>query len=213
MSVTGAVTLDFADHLRGLGQGWVVTPLVVAEEHIPQRGGYGHNSMLYWKRPPLGQSPTDFYAQNPPTGEFGFIVVKKPGSSLRVVQLFVNSDEQKVYLSYFRANGFKQEQPSFHKARIRNRKPTPPEGYDKLRLLLIRRAVRRGKKREYCKDFFELGSPELDQSVLVQTAAVLDKSLRHFKKGREPFDSGALCLVVEVEGHSFVIDPWLSQHF
>lgn len=223
MSVTGAVTLDFAEHLHGLGLGWTVTPLVVHEELVPQRRGFLHNSVLYWMPAPIGQSPRDFYSQYPPAGEFGYVLVKKPGQKLRLIQLLVDADDQKVFLSYYRANGFKQQQTVVDhgeeplayvtcggaKAKLRNRLPAPPQWLNGLRLLRMYRAVTGRKKRVYQLDYFDLGSPVLDPATTAMVAAVLDKSFRHYKKGREPFDSGAPCLVIDVEGHDFVMDPWL----
>ena len=223
MSVTGAVTLDFVEHLHALGLGWTVTPMVVHEDQVPQHRGYPNNSTMHWTSPPPGQSPRDFYSQHPPQGEFGYVLVKKANCKLRVIQLFVDADAQKVFLSYYRANGFKQKQivvdhddePLTYvscggfKARLRKRLAAPPQGFNCLRLLRMYRAVTGRKKRVFQLDYFDLGAPVLNPATVVTVAAVLDKSFRHYKQGREPFDSGACCLVIDVEGHDFVMDPWL----
>lgn len=201
MNLLGAVAMDFADQMRRRTKGWVITPLVVWGDEIPIHHRF--RGFLHVKRCPAGQSPSEFYQDNPPADDLTFLQVKIAKKPLRLVQFEL--DNTTVTLTYWRANGFKEPEPKLHKrSRRYDREPENPDEYHKLLLARIFRVGKRNSGTLKFDDSYDIQAPKPPVELVDVVVATINKSFEWYSRGkREDFDRLGYPMAVDLEGRNF----------
>lgn len=213
MSLLGAVTVDFAEQLKKRTKGWIITPLVVDESKISRHGLF-HSSFIFVKRIPYNQSPTTFYINNSPLGDWAFLQIKQKYRPLRIISLRL--DKTLVRLGFWRANGYVQNGNVKQSIRSRryNKYDPVPENCDALLMCKIYHVGPKVSKyhRKYYNHSFDLTVPEVPSDVLDAVHRVVDKSYEWWGRGgKECFGDHQFPLMVCLEGKNYNADENHAQ--
>jgi hypothetical protein len=208
MSILGAATLDFIQYLKDASTGWSFEPLVIVGDDLHQFNPF----VTIKERPNNHTSPIQFYFDNPQTGPSSLIRAKQKGY-VRFIELRIApGPAAKLCVRYWRGNGWKQTEKSFHWLNIHREAPVQQSGERVFQVCPIERVTKRNNKASHVirRDVIDLAAVESSENVAKRAIQILNKSLEKCHGGNRisPWRN----LAVVLDGKNFMYDGYRFQY-
>jgi len=203
-------TIDYIDHLKKHSKGWTFEPLVSTVDK-PLK----HEQYLTAKSRPNHISPCDFYLDHQQKGPITLVKATKPGHYPRLIELRLDQGPTaKMFLRYWRINGWKQNQVSYKWNSIYSRKHIPVQQFGEVnfRTYAMDRVVKGSGKRKSVihRDVLDLAVVDSADTTAQSTMATLEKSLKKSHGGgrREKLRKWTLHLAIVMDGRNYHYDGY-----